>query len=82
MPRCSATWRAEYSRVMPSKRGLSKYSWVAATSWENCSSDVVSALLAIYLLLVEPLRTTRLSRCGIVTGGELGRLRPTGRARA
>src|SRR5215213_1275259 len=35
VPRCSTTWRAVYSRMMPSNRALSKYRCIAATSRSN-----------------------------------------------
>src|SRR5881397_3728544 len=35
VPRCSTTWRAECSRVMPSKRGLANHRVVSSTSVSN-----------------------------------------------
>src|SRR3954470_22574657 len=42
VPRCSATWRAEYSRTTPEKRSLSMYSWTGATLSSNGVTGVVS----------------------------------------
>src|ERR1700733_1203452 len=56
VPRCSTTCRAEKRRVMPSKRGLSWYCWVAATSrskalCESCSDgDCVFASASMVLM--------------------------------
>jgi hypothetical protein len=35
VPRCSTTWRAVKSRVIPANRGLAKYRWVSSTSCPN-----------------------------------------------
>src|SRR5215470_19901094 len=35
VPRCSATWRAEYKRVMPSNRGLASHVAVSPISDSN-----------------------------------------------
>src|SRR6516162_7865951 len=35
VPRCSATWRAEYKRVMPSNRGLASHAEVSPISDSN-----------------------------------------------
>src|SRR5712692_1145035 len=58
VPRCSTTWRAEYRRVRPSKRGLASHCAVSAISDSNAlmagswaTSDSIDLMAGSLLLL-------------------------------